>query len=47
MEIYSTSGKLIKSVIANKGQKITLTSGVYIVKAKTGKGDFVQKIVLS
>jgi hypothetical protein len=46
VDIYSTLGKLTRSVIANKGQEISLPAGVYLVKAKTAQGIFVQKICL-
>ena len=46
IDIYSTLGKLTRSIMANKGQEISLPAGVYMVKAKTAQGIFVQKICL-
>ena len=46
IDIYNTHGKLTKSIIASKGQEISLPTGVYMVKAKTAQGTFVQKICL-
>jgi hypothetical protein len=46
IQVYSVSGKLIQSRNAVAGQKIHLQSGIYIVKANSEKGAFVQKVVL-
>ena len=46
IQVYSVSGKLIQSIKATAGQKISLQSGIYIVKAYTEKGNNVQKVVL-
>jgi hypothetical protein len=46
IDIYSTLGKLTRSIVANKGQEISLPAGVYLVKAKTAQGIFVQKICI-
>ena len=46
IDIYSTLGKLTISIVANKGQEISLPVGVYLVKAKTSQGIFVQKICI-
>ena len=46
IDIYNTLGKLTRSILANKGQEISLPSGTYLVKAKTAQGIFVQKICL-
>jgi predicted RNA-binding protein with TRAM domain len=46
IQVYSVSGKLIQSINAVAGQKIYLQSGIYIVKANSEKGAFVQKVVL-
>lgn len=46
MDIYTLLGKSIKSLNATTGQEISLPAGVYVVKAKTAQGIFVQKIIL-
>ena len=46
IDFYNTLGKLTRSIVANKGQEILLPTGVYMVKAKTAQGIFVQKICL-
>ena len=46
IEIYNTTGMLIKNSKASIGQVITLSSGLYIAKAKTTDGLFVQEIII-
>jgi hypothetical protein len=46
IQVFSVSGKLIQSIQAVAGQKIHLQSGIYIIKANTEKGAFVQKVAL-
>ena len=46
VQVFSFSGKLIKMETVTSGQTIKLSTGVYILKAKTEKGNLVQKVVL-
>ena len=46
VQIYSFSGLMVKSEKVTIGQKISLPTGAYFIKAITPTGSFVQKIVL-
>ena len=46
IELYNTAGRLIKSSSVTVGQDITLSSGLYIAKAKTTDGIFIQEILI-
>lgn len=46
MQVYSVVGKLQNQLNVSVGQEFNLPSGVYVVKAKTVNGIFVQKIIL-
>ncbi|WP_300686126.1 T9SS type A sorting domain-containing protein [Chryseobacterium sp.] len=47
VKIFDTSGKLIKNIVDhNENIRVAeLSSGIYFVKIKTGKGDYLSKII--
>jgi hypothetical protein len=46
IEIYNAIGMLIRNIKVTVGQDIILSTGVYLAKAKTNDGLFVQKILI-
>ena len=46
VQVFSFTGKMIGIQTVSKGESMKLSSGVYILKAITEKGNLVQKIVL-